>query len=126
MERNKEAQNAVLVDLQNEMKSLKSLLVSRRATSNIVDQVSSAPITPPATASTPTPAVNTATPATVASPTDGLSSRLSATINGSNARAGIPAWQMAAAQASANNTSSSNATPEPATAEASGSSSAAK
>lgn len=110
MERNKEAQNAVLVDLQNEMKSLKSLLVSRRATSNVVDQVASAPTTPAA----PT------TPSAVASPTDGLSSRLSATINGSGARAGIPAWQMAAAQSSANNTtssstsSSSNANAEPA------------
>ncbi|KAL9556471.1 hypothetical protein MBANPS3_001864 [Mucor bainieri] len=114
LERNKEAQNAVLVDLQNEMKSLKSLLVSRRATSNVVDQVASAPTTPAATTApaAPTPA------AAVASPTDGLSSRLSATINGSGARAGIPAWQMAAAQASANNTtsssSSSNANAEPA------------
>lgn len=113
MERNKEAQNAVLVDLQNEMKSLKSLLVSRRATSNVVDQVTSAPATPAAVAA---PAAPT-TPSAVASPTDGLSSRLSATINGGGARAGIPAWQMAAAQASANNTtssSSSNANAEPA------------
>ncbi|CAO0794610.1 unnamed protein product [Mucor circinelloides] len=114
LERNKEAQNAVLVDLQNEMKSLKSLLVSRRATSNVVDQVASAPTTPAATTAAPT------TPSAVASPTDGLSSRLSATINGSGARAGIPAWQMAAAQSSANNTtssstsSSSNANAEPA------------
>ncbi|CAO3642415.1 unnamed protein product [Mucor fragilis] len=113
LERNKEAQNAVLVDLQNEMKSLKSLLVSRRATSNVVDQVTSAPATPAAVAA---PAAPT-TPSAVASPTDGLSSRLSATINGGGARAGIPAWQMAAAQASANNTtssSSSNANAEPA------------
>ncbi|EPB89038.1 hypothetical protein HMPREF1544_04161 [Mucor circinelloides 1006PhL] len=114
LERNKEAQNAVLVDLQNEMKSLKSLLVSRRATSNVVDQVASAPTTSAATTAAPT------TPSAVASPTDGLSSRLSATINGSGARAGIPAWQMAAAQSSANNTtssstsSSSNANAEPA------------
>ncbi|KAK4521810.1 uncharacterized protein ATC70_004347 [Mucor velutinosus] len=106
LERNKEAQNAVLVDLQNEMKSLKSLLVSRRATSNVVDQVTSAPATPAATTA---PAAPT-TPSAVASPTDGLSSRLSATINGSGARAGIPAWQMAAAQASANNTTSSSST----------------
>lgn len=96
------------------MKSLKSLLVSRRATSNVVDQVASAPTTPAATTAAPT------TPSAVASPTDGLSSRLSATINGSGARAGIPAWQMAAAQSSANNTtssstsSSSNANAEPA------------
>ncbi|GAN05370.1 peroxisomal membrane anchor family protein [Mucor ambiguus] len=116
LERNKEAQNAVLVDLQNEMKSLKSLLVSRRATSNAADQVASVPTTPAATAATATPTTPT-TPSAVASPTDGLSSRLSATINGSGARAGIPAWQMAAAQASANNTtssSSSNANAEPA------------
>ncbi|KAI8059064.1 peroxisomal membrane anchor protein conserved region-domain-containing protein [Gilbertella persicaria] len=85
LERNKEAQNAVLVDLQNEMKSLKSLLVSRRAVTTS-DSVSSAPTTPASQAST--------------NLTDGLSSRLSATLNNSGARAGIPAWQMAS-----NNTS---------------------
>lgn len=76
MERNKEAQNAVLIDLQNEMKSLKSLLVNRRPT--VPEQGSSAPSTP----------------------TDGLSSRLAATLNASGSRAGIPAWQMAATQSS--------------------------
>jgi peroxin-14 len=103
-----------LVDLQNEMKSLKSLLVSRRATSNVLEQASSAPATPSVTApATPSPAA--------ASPTDGLSSRLSATINGSGARAGIPAWQMAAAQQASNtNTTSAESA---ATTEVSGSSS---
>ncbi|CEP10440.1 hypothetical protein [Parasitella parasitica] len=126
LERNKEAQNAVLLDLQNEMKSLKSLLVSRRATSSVLDQVSSStPSTPTATtATTPLPA--TATSASVASPTDGLSSRLSATINNSGARAGIPAWQMAASQSSANNnTSTTSSSAESPKAEASGSSSTA-
>jgi peroxin-14 len=115
LERNKESQNAVLVDLQNEMKSLKSLLVSRRATSNVLEQASSAPASPAVT-----------TPATVASPTEGLSSRLAATINSSGARAGIPAWQMAAAQ-QANNTNTTSAEPAAtataAATEASGSSS---
>ncbi|KAG1046080.1 hypothetical protein G6F43_011170 [Rhizopus delemar] len=76
LERNKEAQNAVLIDLQNEMKSLKSLLVNRRPT--VPEQGSSASSTP----------------------TDGLSSRLAATLNASGSRAGIPAWQMAATQSS--------------------------
>ncbi|KAI8645673.1 peroxisomal membrane anchor protein conserved region-domain-containing protein [Parasitella parasitica] len=124
LERNKEAQNAVLLDLQNEMKSLKSLLVSRRTTSNVLDQVSSKPATPTAAAATPVPAATTpATPAPVASPTDGLSSRLSATINNSGARAGIPAWQMASSQSSANNTTPLSS--ESTNAEASGSSSTA-
>lgn len=83
------------------MKSLKSLFISR-ASSNALEQASSAPTTPAyntTVSSVPT------TPVTAPSPTDGLSSRLSATINNSGARAGIPAWQMAAAQASsANNT----------------------
>lgn len=93
MERNKESQNAALLDLQNEMKSLKSLFISR-ASSNALEQ--QAPITPSYTTSLPT---------TPVVPTEGLSSRLSATINGSGARAGIPSWQMAAPQtSSANNT----------------------
>ncbi|KAG2233645.1 peroxisomal membrane anchor protein conserved region-domain-containing protein [Thamnidium elegans] len=101
LERNKESQNAALLDLQNEMKSLKSLFISR-ASSNALEQASSAPATPAyntTVSSVPT------TPVAAPSPTDGLSSRLSATINSSGARAGIPAWQMAASQASsANNT----------------------
>lgn len=79
------------------MKSLKSLFISR-ASSNALEQASSSPTTPAYTTSLPTTPV-------APSPTDGLSSRLSATINGGGARAGIPAWQMAASQASsANNT----------------------
>ncbi|KAG2195254.1 hypothetical protein INT47_007983, partial [Mucor saturninus] len=101
LERNKESQNAALVDLQNEMKSLKSLFISR-ASSNTVEQA-------PAT-----PSYTTSLPSTPVTSTDGLSSRLSATLNSSGARAGIPAWQMAASQASsANNnttTSAANAT----------------
>ncbi|CAO3703792.1 unnamed protein product [Rhizopus stolonifer] len=44
LERNKEAQNAVLTELQNEMKSLKSLLINRRP--NVPEQGSSTPTTP--------------------------------------------------------------------------------
>ncbi|ORE13132.1 hypothetical protein BCV71DRAFT_246503 [Rhizopus microsporus] len=96
LERNKEAQNAVLVDLQNEMKSLKSLLLNRRTTPNSLEPASSAPTSPA---------------------TDGLSSRLSATLNAGGSRVGIPAWQMAATQASSS--SSSNNTPSSSNAEAS-------
>ncbi|KAI7907041.1 peroxisomal membrane anchor protein conserved region-domain-containing protein [Cokeromyces recurvatus] len=98
LERNKESQNAVLVDLQNEMKSLKSLLVSRRtATSTVLDQISSAPTSP----------ALSNTPVGISSPIDGLSSRLAATINSSGTRAGIPAWQMA------NNSINDNKTSDP-------------
>lgn len=113
LERNKESQNAALLDLQNEMKSLKSLFISRASANTnattTLEQVSSAPATPAvgSTAAAAAPAVSTPT-------TEGLSSRLSATLNGSGARAGIPAWQMAAS--SANNT-----TTPAAEAEASGS-----
>lgn len=103
MERNKESQNAALLDLQNEMKSLKSLFISRASattnTNTTLEQVSSAPATPAAT-----PAAPVAAPAVSTPTTEGLSSRLSATLNGTGARAGIPAWQMAAS--SANNTTS--------------------
>ncbi|KAI9486345.1 MAG: peroxisomal membrane anchor protein conserved region-domain-containing protein, partial [Benjaminiella poitrasii] len=103
LERNKEAQNSVLVDLQNEMKSLKSLLVSRRtAASTVLDQTSSAPTTP----------ILNNTNTGISSPTDGLSSRLAATINSSGARAGIPAWQMANSSGNNNNTASSANTNE--------------
>lgn len=106
MERNKESQNAALTELQNEMKSLKSLLVSRRPA---VEQVSSAPSTPTGTTTTTT-TTNTPAPVT-SSPTDGLSSRLAATINGTGNRAGIPAWQMASQSSSSpsnSNTTTSN------------------
>ncbi|ORE12073.1 hypothetical protein BCV72DRAFT_246534 [Rhizopus microsporus var. microsporus] len=96
LERNKEAQNAVLVDLQSEMKSLKSLLLNRRTTPNSLEPASSAPTSPA---------------------TDGLSSRLSATLNAGGSRVGIPAWQMAATQASSS--SNSNNTPSSSNAEAS-------
>lgn len=83
------------------MKSLKSLFISR-ASSTALEQASSAPTTP-AYNTTVSSVPNT--PVAIPSPTDGLSSRLSATLNGSGARAGIPAWQMAASQSSpANNT----------------------
>ncbi|KAI9499010.1 peroxisomal membrane anchor protein conserved region-domain-containing protein, partial [Zychaea mexicana] len=78
MDRNKEAQNAVLEDLQNELKSLKSLIVSRRPA--MPEQASGANNT------SNSPVVN------------GLSPSLSAALNGNNTSksAGIPAWQMAA------------------------------
>ncbi|KAI8972489.1 peroxisomal membrane anchor protein conserved region-domain-containing protein [Pilobolus umbonatus] len=78
LERNKEAQTAVIVELQNEMKSLKSLFASRRTVDPVV------------------------------TPTTDLSSRLSATLNGSNARAGIPAWQMASTNTPTEPTESSS------------------
>ncbi|KAI8070051.1 peroxisomal membrane anchor protein conserved region-domain-containing protein [Gongronella butleri] len=86
LDRNKEAESAVLSDLQNEIKSLKSLLVSRRSPgASLIDQASSAsssPVSAPTTAAAATPN------------TDGLSPRLAAALGGAN-RPGIPAWQMA-------------------------------
>lgn len=91
LDRNKEAQNRVLEELQNELKSLKSLMLSRRPQSPAVD-----------------------------SPTEnGLSSRLTAALNGSgSAKPGIPAWQQAAASkpAAASSSSSSSSEAEPAAA----------
>ncbi|KAI8365365.1 peroxisomal membrane anchor protein conserved region-domain-containing protein [Radiomyces spectabilis] len=96
LDRNKEAQAAILNDLQNEIKSLKSLMLSRRPTtpgSSLLEQGSSSnPIQ---------------SPSTPGASTDGLSPRLAATLNAGN-RPGIPAWQMAAAS-KANATASSEA-----------------
>ncbi|KAI8979854.1 peroxisomal membrane anchor protein conserved region-domain-containing protein [Mycotypha africana] len=108
LDRNKEAQNAALLDLQNEMKSLKSLLVNRRAPSTVLDQVSSAPSTPTTIGSTATTAM------TSPSPTDGLSSRLSATLNASGVRAGIPAWQMTSSSSNTNASNSNSTATTPA------------
>ncbi|KAI9282276.1 peroxisomal membrane anchor protein conserved region-domain-containing protein [Sporodiniella umbellata] len=83
LERNKEAQNSVLTDLQNEMKSLKSLLINRRP-----------------------PTSDSNTPTTPASPIEGLPPRIAATLGSSGSRAGIPAWQMAASQSSTDTPSS--------------------
>ncbi|ORX46340.1 hypothetical protein DM01DRAFT_1339658 [Hesseltinella vesiculosa] len=82
IDRNKEAESAMLNDLQNEIKSLKSLLVNRRSPgAALIDQAASG--------------VASASPSAATSPiTDGMSPRLSAAI-GSPSRAGIPAWQMA-------------------------------
>lgn len=98
LDRNKEAQNRVLEELQNELKSLKSLMLSRRPQSPAVD-----------------------------SPTEnGLSSRLTAALNGSgSAKPGIPAWQQAAASKPAAASSSSEAEPAAAVPSSSPSSSAA-
>lgn len=99
LDRNKEAQNRVLEELQNELKSLKSLMLSRRPQSPAVD-----------------------------SPTEnGLSSRLTAALNGSgSAKPGIPAWQQAAAsKPAAASSSSSEAEPAAAVPSSSPSSSAA-
>lgn len=98
LDRNKEAQNRVLEELQNELKSLKSLILSRRPQSPAVDGSSS-------------PSEN------------GLTSRLTAALNGTgNAKPGIPAWQQAAA-ATTKPTTSSEA--EPAAASSPSSSAAA-
>ncbi|CAO3593960.1 unnamed protein product [Absidia cylindrospora] len=123
LDRNKDAQSAVLNDLQNEIKSLKSLLLSRRAPgSSLLEQGSSntapAPASP-STSTTPTTAATTA-PAT----TEGLSPRLSAAFNSSSARPGIPAWQMAAAnKSSSSSTTENKSATEPVAATSSSSSS---
>jgi peroxin-14 len=84
LDRNKDAQATILNDLQTEVKSLKSLLLSsRRPVSNassLLDQSGSA--------------VGVTSPS---SETNSISPRLSAAFN-SSARPGIPSWQMAAAK----------------------------
>ncbi|KAI8140893.1 peroxisomal membrane anchor protein conserved region-domain-containing protein [Fennellomyces sp. T-0311] len=82
LDRNKDAQANVLTDLQNEVKSLKSLLMARRP----VPSVDS-----PSTPGAPEP-----------SSPSGLSARLTNALNSSSSRAGIPAWQMAASGGSSN------------------------
>ncbi|ORY93503.1 peroxisomal membrane anchor protein conserved region-domain-containing protein [Syncephalastrum racemosum] len=105
LDRNKEAQSAVLNDLQNEIKSLKSLLLARRPTtpgSSLLDQPQQQQSTDAAI-----PGAGAAAASSPATPA-GMSPRLASALN-SNNRAGIPAWQMAAANKSspANGTSSS-------------------
>ncbi|SAM09008.1 hypothetical protein [Absidia glauca] len=111
LDRNKDAQGAVLNDLQNEIKSLKSLLLSRRSPGASLLEQGSSNATTTSTPSSPStasaPAVSTT--AAPAATTEGLSPRLSAAFNSSSARPGIPAWQMAAANKS---TSSDNKTAE--------------
>lgn len=80
LDRNKEAQGAVLNDLQNEVKSLKSLLLARRPGSSIIDQ--------------PSGGGGSASDSAAPSTPSGLSPRLSSVLNG-NGRTGIPAWQIA-------------------------------
>ncbi|KAI9017884.1 peroxisomal membrane anchor protein conserved region-domain-containing protein [Phycomyces nitens] len=90
LDRNKESQGVILNDLQTEVKSLKSLLLSRRPTngvSSVLEQGSSTPVSP----------AHLSSSFTEASPV-GLSPRLSAALN-SNAHSGIPAWQISAAKA---------------------------
>ncbi|KAI8099150.1 peroxisomal membrane anchor protein conserved region-domain-containing protein [Halteromyces radiatus] len=95
LDRNKEAQGAVLNDLQNEIKSLKSLLLSRRSPgASLLEQGSS-------NTTSSSPAVSAST-----TNTDGLSPRLSAAFNSSSSRPGIPAWQMASANKSSPSTES--------------------
>ncbi|ORZ23973.1 peroxisomal membrane anchor protein conserved region-domain-containing protein [Absidia repens] len=126
LDRNKDAQSAVLNDLQNEIKSLKSLLLSRRAPgSSLLEQGSSNTAPAPASPSTST-TPTTAAAATPTTATEGLSPRLSAAFNSSSARPGIPAWQMAAANKSSSSSSSSTdnkSATEPASAASSSSSS---
>ena len=88
MDRNKEAQTVMLTELQDEIKSLKSLLLNRRPTQ--------------ATASaTPSlPADNVSGIPIMTTTADGLSPRLSAAF-GANSRPGIPPWQLKNQQTSA-------------------------
>lgn len=104
LDRNKDAQSAVLNDLQNEIKSLKSLLLSRRSTgSSLIDQISNNNNNN-ISAATATPSTNGNTATVTSSPTststvpntEGLSPRLSAAFNTST-RPGIPAWQLSSA-----------------------------
>lgn len=108
LERNKESQANVLNDLQNEVKSLKSLLMARR------------PITPSDAGNNGTTtngsSVSNMTSPNAPSPTTNLSARLSSVLNNSSSgsQGGIPAWQMAAAnkeKAPATSSSSSPAQP---------------
>ncbi|KAJ8660572.1 hypothetical protein O0I10_003619 [Lichtheimia ornata] len=87
MDRNKQQQGDVLEELQNELKSLKSLLLSRRPTTP------SSPVPEPTTSSN-----------TVASATKPVE-------NGNGNGSSIPAWQMAAAASSINN--NNNKAPAP-------------
>ncbi|KAI9266841.1 peroxisomal membrane anchor protein conserved region-domain-containing protein [Phascolomyces articulosus] len=112
LDRNKESQAGVMTDLQNEVKSLKSLLLSRR------------PLNPNEAAASPVAAPSSAaeSPAAAVSPS-GLTARLTNALNSSSSggpRAGIPAWQMAASGGSSatngkatekSNESSSSSTP---------------
>jgi peroxin-14 len=103
LDRNKDAQATILNDLQTEVKSLKSLLISRRpvsSASNLLDQASN--VTSPT------------------AETNGISPRLSAAFN-TSARPTIPSWQMAAknaaTEAKASGGSSSSSEKQPATVE---------
>ncbi|CAO3611123.1 unnamed protein product [Cunninghamella blakesleeana] len=109
LDRNKDAQNAVLNDLQNEIKSLKSLLLSRRSTgSSLIDQISnsnnnnsgnnSAATTAPSTNGNITTGTNSNSSTSTVPNTEGLSPRLSAAFNTST-RPGIPAWQLSSNKA---------------------------
>lgn len=80
LDRNRDAQTTILNDLQNEVKSLKSLL-SRRG--GPVSGTGGFPSSEPTAAVEPTP-----------SSPSGLSARLTATL-ASATRPGIPAWQLA-------------------------------
>lgn len=108
LDRNKDAQSAVLNDLQNEIKSLKSLLLSRRSTSNsLIDQISNNTTT----TTTPSSGGNAATSSSTSTTpnTEGLSPRLSAAFNTST-RPGIPAWQLSSANKTAENKSEATST----------------
>jgi peroxin-14 len=92
LDRNKDAQATILNDLQTEVKSLKSLLISRRPVSNassILDQAGSGVTSPGAE-------------------TNGISPRLASTFSSSSSRPSIPAWQMTSKNAPSATTGSSN------------------
>ncbi|KAI9497424.1 peroxisomal membrane anchor protein conserved region-domain-containing protein [Zychaea mexicana] len=116
LDRNKDSQAGVLTDLQNEVQSLKSLLVSRRPL-NPTESVSS-----PNGSATPAHVTTTTSTDSPASPS-GLSARLHSALNSSNRnRPGIPAWQMAAS-GGANGNTNGKASEQPAAGATSSSSS---
>ncbi|RUP45603.1 peroxisomal membrane anchor protein conserved region-domain-containing protein [Jimgerdemannia flammicorona] len=86
LDRNKDAQATILNDLQQEIKSLKSLLLNRRPTGGPT----------PFSTTEPVPAVEP-TPST----SGALSARLTATLASAGGRPGIPAWQLTAAKGGA-------------------------
>ena len=100
MERYKEAQTSQLQDLQNELKSLKSLLVNRTAQRSFTPGVISSSATPPsalgmngASGSGATEPLNTVNHTGAETPLPSVQGGGSSILP---SRPGIPAWQLAA------------------------------
>ncbi|KAI9322455.1 peroxisomal membrane anchor protein conserved region-domain-containing protein [Dichotomocladium elegans] len=100
MDMNKEAQATILGELQNEVNSLKSLLMSRRPTT---------PSAPEQRNGADSPGSSIAPSHAASTSVTGLSTRLSNALNNTNnSPAGIPAWQLASVNKDAAGTSSSS------------------